>query len=116
MQSLLLEELNSPELARLRAFLGERCQPASLPGTYWLMLPAALQTSAQSAHSASCGPFCLAILLDDITASLKLELLVRPRMTLHCSCFAVVDKKQREFALAFWDSAIAAARGKKHDH
>lgn len=86
-----------------------------MPDTFWLPVPEHLLGSTQTSHLEQCGPFCLAIILDDFSSSMRLELLLRPRMSLHCSCFAMADKKQREFALNFWDNALAAIEGPQHD-
>lgn len=114
MQALLLDELSPPQAGVLRLWLEQNTQASALPGTYWLPMPPELLSPEQSAHQAGCGPYCLAIVLED--NALRLELLLRARQTLHCSCVAMAQPRQRQFALAFWDSMLASLENKTNAH
>ncbi|MDR1397452.1 MAG: hypothetical protein LBJ14_06945 [Desulfarculales bacterium] len=103
MYSLLLDELEPDRRERLRLFLGQTCRPGLLPGAYWWPVPQRALSPLQREHLASCGPYCLALLLEERPPALKMELLVRAENNLHCSCLAMVNQEQRELVFAFWD-------------
>ena len=108
MQSLLLEEIDFKQMEILKRLLAERSQPSALPGAYWLPVPEDLLNAGQKEHLSACGPYCLALLLEEGDRELKLELLVRACNNLHCPCIQMADKQQRDMALNFWDSLLAA--------
>jgi hypothetical protein len=115
MHSLRLDELEPGQLARLRLFLGQTCRPGLLPDTYWWPVPQRALSPLQREHLVSCGPYCLALLLEEREAALKMELLVRAENNLHCPCLAMASPEQRELAWAFWDDLSAELAGEKRE-
>ena len=112
MRTYLIEDLLPADLHRLALSLKEKGFAGSLDGIYYLPIPEALLTEEQHEHAEECGPhiFALEALADEDTASLKLELLVRARGKIRCSCVAYATPAQREFIVDYLDAFI-----KEHD-
>ncbi len=85
MREIVITELAPEAVARLEAALKERGWAASLDRLYWLPLAMEDLTAEQQCHR-DCGPHALA--LEMTRDGLRLELLVRARNRLHCSCIA----------------------------
>jgi hypothetical protein len=113
MYSLRWDELEAGRLPRLRLFLGRACRPGLLPDTYWWPVPRQALNPLQREHLDTCGPYCLALILEERELALTMELLVRAENNLHCHCVAMASPQQRELALAFWDDLSAYLAGGK---
>jgi hypothetical protein len=108
MRSLLLDELTHRQMDGLRILLARTCQASPLPGLYWWPLPIQLLSPLQRQHQPACGPYRLALSLEERGRCLKMELLLRAENNLHCSCLAMVTPPQLEVVWAFWHELIAA--------
>ena len=101
MRSILFDEINSPDLEKIRDHLEKSLVPSSLPDVFWLELPPDLLSPAQHEHKECCGPHRVAVLLEE--DGLKLELLVRSKASLRCECTAYTTGQQRDFLLDWAD-------------
>lgn len=105
MRAYLIEELNAADMRRLLPFLESRALKASVADMYWLEIPDHLLSSEQHTHRAQCGPFVCC--LETGPNWLKVELLVRGRGRLRCSCIAYAEPAQRDWVLSRVDSMLA---------
>ncbi len=104
MRELVLTELSPDEVARLEAALRERGWAASLDRLYWMPLDGDDLTEEQRAHG-ECGPHALA--LETTQDGLRLELLVRARNRLRCSCISPCQPWQVSRAAEKLDRLLA---------
>ncbi|CAM2057747.1 hypothetical protein DSUL_160106 [Desulfovibrionales bacterium] len=58
----------------------------------------------QQRHQKKCGPYCLS--LEIFENRLELELLVRARQRLRCSCIAYATSAQREHCIDWLDTIL----------
>lgn len=77
---------------------------AALEDMFWLPLPETLYGKEQQEHARQCGPYVCGLELK--TQSLSLELLVRARSHLRCSCVLYADTKQRAFCMDWLDTTL----------
>ncbi|WP_027175028.1 hypothetical protein [Desulfovibrio aminophilus] len=105
MRSYQIEDLTEESVRRIEARLTELGLRGSLDGIYYLPVPAELLDTEQKAHVETCGPHIMALEVID-GGRLKLELLVRGRGPLRCSCIAYATPAQRERMIDFLDQLI----------
>jgi len=108
MRTYLIDDLTDKDYQTvLKAFddLGLR---GSLEGIYYLPLPEELLQGEQKAHLGDCGPFFMA--LEGVESpdqnSLRLELLVRARNKIRCSCVSYATPAQREHMIEYLDQFV----------
>lgn len=79
-----------------------------LDGIYYLPMPEELLQQEQVDHIGECGPFFMALECIDKEDenSLRLELLVRARNKIRCSCVSYSTPKQREHMIEYLDQFI----------
>lgn len=104
MRSYTIEEINPADMDRIIEQLNSVCLEKPLEGLFWLALPEDLLTREQSAHLDTCGPFHLA--LESGKDSLRLELLVRCRTKISCSCISYANRHQREHMIQYLDELL----------
>ena len=97
MRNYLINDIYESDLARLCAHLKDLGSADALDGLYWLDLPDELLSAEQLEHFSECGPYSLALECQDDWANL--ELLVRSRRKLRCSCVAYANEDQRVFMM-----------------
>lgn len=97
MRSYFIDELNPGEIQRLALHLASAGLQGPMQDIYWLTLPEDLLTPEQSRHLEHCGPFVACIELGD--AWMKIELLIRGRGKLRCSCIGLATHEQRSWVL-----------------
>ncbi|GAB6058172.1 hypothetical protein [Desulfonatronum parangueonense] len=105
MRSYLIDELNSTDMQRLLPFLESQGLKASVDGMYWLQIPDDLLSPEQAQHAEECGPFVCS--LETGQDWFKVELLVRGRGKLRCSCIAYATPNQREWILDQVDETLS---------
>lgn len=108
MRTYLIDDLTDKDYQTvIKAFddLGLR---GSLDGIYYLPLPETLLQGEQKAHLGDCGPYFMA--LEAVESpdqnNLRLELLVRARNKLRCSCVSYATPAQREHMIEYLDQFI----------
>lgn len=108
MRSYLIEDLVDKDYQRiLSAFdvLGFR---GPIEGIYYLPLPVELLQTEQQAHLDECGPYFMG--LEGVESPdnnhFKLELLVRGRNKIRCSCITYATSAQRKHMIEYLDQFI----------
>ncbi len=97
MRIYMVNDLTPEQMTRLRAHLDRKDMASSMNDLYWLDVPPELLTQEQRDHLPDCGPYSMGLeLLDN---AVQLELLVRARNKIRCSCVAYADADQRAYAL-----------------
>ena len=103
MRKIVLDEITSSDMLKIKEYLDEVAIQSSLEGLYWVDLTADLLDARQTEHEA-CQPYRFAIeLLDD---AVHLELLIRSANTLHCSCIDYATTQQREMIFRFGERML----------
>ena len=105
MRMFVLDELDPAWMESLRNKLEQRGHQGAIKDIYWFELPEAILTPEQQEHLQSCGPYVLS--LETGKSSLKLELLVRARNTLRCTCTGLLTREQRIYALDQLEDILA---------
>ena len=106
MRCYLVEDLSEENLKHIEARLTELGLHGPMDGIYFLPVPQELLNAEQAAHAAECGPHIMALEVLPDQGSLKLELLVRGRGRLRCSCVTYADAAQRAWAMDYLDTCI----------
>jgi len=88
-----INEVNSEDIRRLKQYLEQTGHSAPIEDIFWFEVPQELLTDTQKEHAGECGPYVFPLETGDTW--LMLELLIRPRNTLHCSCIAYASEAQR---------------------
>jgi len=105
MRSYRIDDLTTEDIAAVRARLNEMDLAAGMDGLYWLPVPQHMLTPVQQAHAESCGPFCLALEVDE--DALRMELLVRARGMLRCECIVYAAPGLRAHMIDYLDGLLA---------
>ena len=103
MRQFVIDELSPMERDNLDSYLKRTLKQGPMIGLFWLLLPPDLLSAEQQGHD-DCGPFYLAVDLED--TRITFELLVRSNSNLHCTCIAYATPAQRQFVLDFVDTMI----------
>lgn len=108
MRTYLIEDLADEDYDKILAALGEMELNGPLEGIYYLPLPEALLQPEQSDHLVKCGPFFMALEAVKTPSEnlLKLELLVRARNIIRCSCVTYATPEQRKHMIDYLDQLI----------
>ncbi|MBI4775049.1 MAG: hypothetical protein HY788_12880 [Deltaproteobacteria bacterium] len=103
MRQLLFDEISSSDMERLEEHLRQHADQGPIEQIYFVEFPDDLLTGEQCTHE-NCRPFCFA--LETGKNWVKIELLVRSRKTLHCSCIQYADREQMDFILRFSERLV----------
>lgn len=106
MRCYLIEDLTGENLKRIESRLTELGLRGPLDGIYFLPVPEDLLSPEQAEHAGECGPHIMALEVLPDFGALKLELLVRGRGRLRCSCVTYADAAQRTWAMDHLDTFI----------
>ena len=104
MRSYFIDELAPEDVKRIKANLAHKGLAGSLEGIYYLPVPEALLSPEQKEHLAACGPFIMPLETGDDWV--RLEMLVRARAILRCSCVAYAHPALREHMIDSLDALI----------
>ena len=104
MRSMVFDELRPGDIQKLEDYFKKTLIASAMPGVYWLELAPDLLSGDQSEHCPNCGPYRLAVVLEE--DQMRLELLVRASNVMRCSCIAYASKVQMEYVLGFLDRLI----------
>lgn len=105
MRNYLLDEIYEEDVKKICDALTELEFKGPIEGIYYLPVPEDLLNDEQKEHMDECGPFFMA--LEAMETSIKVELLVRARNKIRCSCVAYADARQRNHMLDYLDKFIA---------
>ena len=103
MRCYLIEDLREDDIKRLKTRLEEMELSGLMDDLHWFPLPPALLTPEQQEHK-DCGPHCMALEVGETW--IKLELLVRARNILRCSCVGYATAEQRAHMMDYLDTLL----------
>ena len=103
MRHLLFDEISSSDMERLEKHLQQHAEAGPIDQVYFVEFPDDLLAGDQRIHE-NCRPYCFA--LETGKSWIKIELLVRSRNTLHCSCIQYTNREQTDFILRFSERLI----------
>jgi hypothetical protein len=103
MRLYLIEDIYPEHMERIKQALDGRGLVSAIEGLYWLPVPKDMLGEEQRSHT-DCGPHCLALELGKDW--LRLELLVRGRSTLRCSCIAYARPELRAHMIDWLDTLL----------
>ena len=83
---------------------------SGLEDVFWLPVPESLLSPLQREHAPRCGPYALALIIEE--TSLSLEFLVRASKALHCNCTAPASPDLRAYALNALDAMLKTVMDK----
>ena len=110
MRYYLIDDIYENQLRAIEKALDDAGLKAPLDGLYYLPIPAAMLNDEQRDH-AEHGPFIMALETSLYPESdqgwVKLELLVRARNILRCSCVSYASAELRTHMIDYVDSFIA---------
>lgn len=101
MRQYVIDELRPQDHQKLKAFLDQNLEAASLAGVYWLPLDERVCTDLQARHT-DCRPHFFMLTLE--ADHLACELLVRTRSKLRCECMAFATEAQRNWLIRYIDA------------
>ena len=104
MRAYLIDELAPEDVKRIADRLTQKGFAGSLEGIYYLPVPEALLSPEQQEHLGACGPYIMPVETGDDWV--RLELLVRARSILRCSCVAYAHPALREHMIDTLDALI----------
>ena len=104
MRSYLIDEISADNMEIIEKQLTEKGFKGPLDHIFYIPFPYEMLSDEQQQHFNSCGPYTL--ILETGRNWLKLELLVRGRGKLRCSCISYCNPEQRQQMLDFLDTFI----------
>ncbi len=104
MRTYRIEDLAPEHVERLARALDARGQGSGMDGLYWFTLPRDMLSAEQMEHAPDCGPHVLS--LEILDGGLSLELLVRARGRLRCSCVCYANPAQRAWGMDTVDTLL----------
>jgi hypothetical protein len=104
MRIYLIDELTADNVSAIEDALARKELGGGMDGIYFLPVPEALLTSEQREHVEDCGPHVMAVETEE--TGVNLELLVRAKGKIRCSCIAYATPEQRSWAMDWLDGLI----------
>ena len=104
MRTYYINEVRPEDIRRLKRYLDQNGHSAPIEDIFWFEVPHELLTETQQEHAPECGPYVFPLETGDTW--LMLELLVRPRNVLHCSCMAYAANRQRAHVIQRLDAIL----------
>ena len=101
MKQYVIDEFRPEDHQKVKEYLDEIYGPVEMGGIYWVPLAADVLTEIQQQH-ADCQPFYVAIELQE--DRLALELLVRTKHRVRCTCIGYATENQRTWMMDLVDT------------
>ena len=105
MRTYRISDLTTQDMAALCKRLEAMDLASSMDGLYWLPVPQDMLSEEQAEHQDECGPYAMGLECDDDWISL--ELLVRARSKLRCSCVHYAAPELRAHMMDYLDGLLA---------
>ncbi len=105
MRNYLLDEIYEEDVKKISDALTELEFQGPIEGIFYIPVPEDLLNDEQKEHIGECGPFFMALEVEE--TSIKIELLVRARNKIRCSCVAYATTEQRNHMMNYIDQFIA---------
>lgn len=108
MRNYVIEDIYDENIDKIEDGLKELGFMGPIEGMFYIPLPEGLLQQEQKDHLGECGPYMLALeVIRDIAGnSLKMELLVRARNKIRCSCVCYCTPEQRAHMMDYLDTFI----------
>ncbi|MBU1054752.1 MAG: hypothetical protein KKC46_13145 [Proteobacteria bacterium] len=103
MKQYVIDELRHSDYEKIKTYLDENLEASDILGIYWLPIDEKFLAKEQAAHI-NCQPFFFIISLEDKLISI--ELLVRTRIRISCSCIDYATEKQRNWLIGYIDDML----------
>jgi len=103
MKQYVLDGFSPSDHARLKQYLDQYLESASIDGIYWLELEQEILTPLQAAHE-TCSPHVFALMLEK--TSLSCEFLVRIKTNIKCDCMGYATDAQRNWLMDQADAIL----------
>ncbi|MBN2140679.1 MAG: hypothetical protein JW718_06695 [Desulfovibrionaceae bacterium] len=100
-----VEDIQAQDMDKIENKLTDLGLRGAIEDIFFLPLPPELLEPEQKEHQDSCGPYACGLEIWDQN-TIKLELLVRARNKLRCSCVAYATPRQREYVINYVDTLI----------
>lgn len=101
MKQYVIDELRPEDHYKIRQYFDATYGPVEMSGIYWIPLAAEVLTEIQREH-ADCQPFYFAIDLEE--ERVALELLVRTKNRIRCSCIGYASRDQQIWIVEVMDA------------
>ena len=101
MKQYVIDEIRPQEHHKIKQYLDATYGSVEVGGIYWVPLSAAVLTDIQREHT-NCQPFFFAIDLEE--KRLSLELLVRTKNRIRCTCIGYASREQRIWIMEVVDA------------
>jgi len=101
MKQYVIDELRPEDHYKIRKYFDATYGPVEMSGIYWIPLAAEVLTEIQREH-ADCQPFYFAIDLEE--ERFALELLVRTKNRIRCSCIGYASRDQQIWIVEVMDA------------
>ncbi|WP_285904893.1 hypothetical protein [Pseudodesulfovibrio pelocollis] len=108
MRTYIIEDLYDADYETILKAFDELELKSQIEGMYYLPLPEDLLQPEQRDHLAECGPYFMALeaVRNPAGNQLRLELLVRGRKKIRCSCVCYATAPQRKHMIEYLDQFI----------
>ena len=101
MKQYVIDEIRPQEHHKIKQYLDATYGSVEVGGIYWVPLSEEVLTDIQREHT-NCQPFFFAIDLEE--KRLSLELLVRTKNRIRCTCIAYASREQRIWIMEVVDA------------
>ena len=99
-----IDELQPEDIARFVKSLEDNGMTGIMEGLYWLEMPKEMLNEEQVDHFDECGPYVMGIEIGEDWV--RLELLVRAKNRMRCSCVTYANTKQRDYGMDALDGML----------
>ncbi|WP_029895199.1 hypothetical protein [Desulfohalovibrio reitneri] len=103
MRYYVIDELAQEDVAKVCKAMDKRDMQGAIADIYYLHPPAELLDEEQTEHQ-GCGPHVMVLEVEE--GELRLELMVRGRGRMRCSCVRYASPEQRQWAMDYLDRFI----------
>ncbi len=100
-----IEQLTEADTEGLRTYLDDMDLRSSIEDVYWLPVPESLLTPIQSEHREKCGPYCMALEVEN--QAVRLELLIRGLGCISCRCLSFASVDLRNLMIAYLEDILS---------
>jgi len=104
MRTYTLDQLTEKDTAAIGNLLREMELQGGVEGVFWLPVPEVYFTSLQKEHRPVCGPYCLALVVEE--TAIQLELLVRGIGRISCQCLGFASEELRNHMIGFLERTL----------
>jgi len=108
MRSFMMDEITPDDMEKLENWLKEQELGSSIDHLYHFHVPVRLLSPLQQEHAETCGPFYMAV--ETGRDWVKLELLVRAKKILRCSCIAYATEEQQQHMTGYLENLLTDLR------